>query len=68
MVGSSGWPKGTPEAIQRRLELYERETAPLVDYYRTRRANVVGIHADRTIDEVFHEIQEALDALEGRAA
>ena len=25
----------TPEAIQRRLELYERETAPLVEYYRT---------------------------------
>ena len=45
----------TPEAIERRLELYERETAPLVDYYRTHRANVVGIHADRTVDEVFRE-------------
>ena len=47
----------TPEAIQRRLELYERETAPLVEYYRSTRGNVVGIHADRTIDEVFHEIE-----------
>jgi adenylate kinase len=58
----------TPEAIQRRLELYERETAPLIEYYRTRQANVVGVHAAGTVDEVFHEIQEALDSLEGRAA
>jgi adenylate kinase len=50
----------TPEAIERRLELYERETAPLVEYYRSTRVNVVGIHADRTVDEVFHEIDEAL--------
>jgi adenylate kinase len=58
----------TPEAIQRRLELYDRETAPLVEYYRSHQANVVGIHADRTVDEVFHEIQQTLDSLEGRAA
>ena len=55
-----------PEAIKRRLELYERETAPLVEWYRTTRGNVVGIHADRTIDEVFHEITEALDSVEAR--
>jgi adenylate kinase len=58
----------TPEAIERRLELYERETAPLVDYYRTHQANVVGIHADRSIDEVFEEIRRVLDSVEGRAA
>jgi adenylate kinase len=50
----------TPEAIQRRLELYDRETAPLVEYYRSTRGNVVGVHADRTVDEVFHEIEDAL--------
>ena len=50
----------TPEAIHRRLELYDLETAPLVEYYRSTRVNVVGIHADRTVDEVFHEIEEAL--------
>jgi adenylate kinase len=57
----------TPEAIGRRLEVYDRETAPLVEYYRTTRGNVVGIHADRSIEEVFHEIQEALSAVEARA-
>jgi adenylate kinase len=57
----------TPEAIQRRWALYERETAPLVEYYRSTRGNVVGIHADRSIDEVFHEVREALDHLQTRA-
>jgi adenylate kinase len=56
----------TPEAIQRRLELWERETAPLSEYYRTTRGNVVGIHADRDIGAVWHEIQETLDSLNGR--
>ena len=54
----------TPEAIERRLELYERETAPLVEYYRSTRGNVVGIHADRTIEEVFHEIEQALEEVQ----
>jgi adenylate kinase len=60
-------PDDTPEAIENRLETYERETAPLVDYYRTRYGNVVGIHADRSVDEVFQEIQAALSAVEARA-
>ena len=60
-------PDDTPEAIQNRLETYERETAPLVEYYRTRHGNVVGIHADRSVEAVFHEIQEALSSVEARA-
>jgi len=60
-------PDDTPEVIQRRLETYDRETAPLVEYYRTTRGNVVGIHADRTVDEVFREIQESLQSVEARA-
>ena len=54
----------TPEAIGRRLELYEQETAPLIEYYRSTRGNVVGIHADRTIEEVFREIAESLDEVQ----
>ena len=57
----------TPEAMERRLELYDRETAPLVEYYRSTRGNVVGIHADRTIEDVFHEIQQSLSSVEARA-
>jgi adenylate kinase len=55
-----------PEAMVVRLDLYERETAPLIDYYRTHQANVVGIHADRAVDEVFAEIARSLESLEGR--
>jgi adenylate kinase len=66
-AADEGRPDDTPEVIQRRLDTYDRETAPLVEYYRTHRANVVGIHADRSIDAVFHEIEESLTALETRA-
>jgi adenylate kinase len=51
----------TPEAMHRRLDLYDRETAPLVEHYRATANNVVGIHGDRAIDEVFAEIQDALE-------
>jgi adenylate kinase len=66
-AASEGRSDDTPEAIQRRLELYDRETAPLVDYYRTHQANVVGIHADRSVDQVFHEIGATLSSVEARA-
>ena len=57
----------TPDAIRRRLELYEQETAPLIEYYRPTQVNVVGIHADRSIEEVFHEIEQSLTSVEARA-
>jgi adenylate kinase len=56
----------TPEAIERRLALYDRETAPLVEYYRTTHGNVCGIHGDRSIEEVFHEIEQTLDQVQRR--
>jgi adenylate kinase len=51
----------TPEAIARRLALYYEQTEPLVEHYRTRHGNVVGIHAERPIDEVYGEVQAALE-------
>jgi adenylate kinase len=50
----------TPEVIARRLELYHAETEPLVEHYRAQ-GIVVGIHADATVNEVFAEIQQALE-------
>jgi adenylate kinase len=55
----------TPEAIRRRLELYHDQTEPLVEHYRVK-GNVVGIHAERTEDAVFAEIQEALEQVGAR--
>jgi adenylate kinase len=57
----------TLEAIERRLALYDELTAPLVEYYRSTRGNVVGIHADRPIDQVFAEIRAGLDQVATRA-
>jgi adenylate kinase len=50
----------TPDAIRTRLALYRRETEPLVEYYRAQ-GNLIGIHGDRPPDEVFDEIQAALE-------
>jgi adenylate kinase len=50
----------TGEAIQRRLDTYHRETEPLIEYYRVR-GNLVPIHGDRSENEVFGEIQAALE-------
>ena len=57
----------TPEAIQRRLEIYDEQTAPLGEYYRSTRGNVVGIHAGRAVEEVFSEIRDALEQVAARA-
>jgi adenylate kinase len=50
----------TPEAIANRIDLYHRETKPLVSHYRLA-GNLVGIHGDRSENEVFAEIQDAVD-------
>ena|ERR1700694_368267 len=50
----------TPEAIEKRIELYHQETEPLVAHYRLA-GNLVGIHGDRLENEVFAELQKALD-------
>jgi adenylate kinase len=57
----------TPEAIRKRLALYRSETEPLIEWYRIR-ANVVTIHGDRSENEVFAQIEEALDQLGENAA
>jgi adenylate kinase len=50
----------TPEAIATRLERYHEETEPLIEHYRAT-GNLVGIHADRPINDVFAEIQRTLE-------
>ena len=50
----------TPEAIANRIDLYHRETKPLVSHYRLA-GNLVGIHGDRPENEVFAEIQQAVE-------
>lgn len=48
-----------PEAVRRRLEVYWRQTAPLIDYYR-RQGKLAEVDGHRSVDEVSDELQAAL--------
>jgi adenylate kinase len=56
----------TPEAIAHRLEVYHSKTEPVVEHYRVT-GKLVPLHADRSTDEVWLEIQQALDQVGARA-
>jgi adenylate kinase len=51
----------TEEAIQRRLDLYEEETAPLVDWYRKRDLLMV-VDGDGEADEVTARLVRAIES------
>ena len=48
-----------PEAVQRRIEVYQEETRPVLDFYRHREL-LVDIPGQDTVDGVFKRIVEAL--------
>ena len=50
----------TPAAIDTRIATYHRETEPIVEHYRTR-GHLVGIRGTGTVEEVFRQIQDALE-------
>jgi adenylate kinase len=52
----------TPEAIAKRLAVYHEQTEPIVEHYRAT-GKLVPLHAERTVEEVWAEIEDALDAL-----
>lgn len=50
----------TPDAINRRLDLYETQTAPLLDYY-GKDGRLVDVDGVGTPDEVFVRLTQAVD-------
>ena len=56
----------TPEVIAKRLATYHAETEPLAEYYLAT-GKLVKIHAERSIDDVWSEIAQALEQVEARA-
>jgi adenylate kinase len=62
-VAEEGRTDDSPEAITRRLAIYHRETAPLVQHYLPT-GKVVGIRGEGSVDEVWAEIQDALERVE----
>jgi adenylate kinase len=49
-----------PEAIRNRLEVYRRQTAPVIDWYRDQNQKVLKIDADAPVDEVTARAVKAL--------
>src|SRR5262249_36623060 len=55
-----------PAAIARRISVYPSKTEPVVEHYRVT-GKLVPLHAEREADEVWVEIQDALDQVGSRA-
>jgi adenylate kinase len=52
-------PDDTPETVKSRLEVYFRETAPLIEYYR-QRGVLAEINGQGDIENITARITEAL--------
>lgn len=50
----------TEETVKRRIEVYERQTSPLIDYYKAQ-GLLLDIDGSLDIDEVFGQIRRGLD-------
>lgn len=48
-----------PEIVRERIEVYLKQTAPLIDYYK-KQNKVVTIDGDKEIDKIFEDIKKVL--------
>jgi len=55
----------TPDVIDRRLATYHEQTEPIVGHYLAT-GKLVKVHAERSIDEVWAEISDALETVQSR--
>ena len=53
-------PDDRPEAVRRRLEVYEEQTAPLVRYYE-RQGKLRRVNGQQGIDQVATDLRKVLD-------
>lgn len=58
-------PDDAAETVRRRLEVYRKQTAPLIDYYERSDSRVHHIDGNRPVDEVQRTILEALGGCGG---
>jgi adenylate kinase len=49
-----------PASVRRRIEVYEQQTAPVIDWYRKNGPAIVSVNALGTLDEVSARAQSAL--------
>jgi adenylate kinase len=57
-----GRPDDSSEAIARRLAIYHEQTEPIVEHYRELHT-LVDLAAERSVDEVFAQVEDALTSL-----
>ncbi|MDP9262375.1 MAG: adenylate kinase [Actinomycetota bacterium] len=55
-----------PDAIDKRLATYHKETEPVVQHYLTS-GKLVQVHAERPIEDVWAEISDVLEQVQARA-
>lgn len=55
-------PDDTEEAINRRFDIYERETGPIIELFEKNALPVCNIDADHAIDQVHQAILQCIDA------
>lgn len=53
-------PDESEEAVQVRLETYNKQTKPLIDYY-TMKGTIININGDQPMEDVFKDIEKALE-------
>ncbi|MDE6442465.1 MAG: adenylate kinase [Clostridia bacterium] len=54
-------PDDNPQTVKTRLDTYEKNTAPLIDYYKAKGKLVTVVCGDKNPDEVFKAVCEVLD-------
>lgn len=52
----------SPEVINHRLDIYQKKTSPVVDYYREQGVPVIGVDGTGSIPEVHERIYKAVAA------
>jgi adenylate kinase len=56
-----------PETVERRLQVYLEQTAPLVAHYEAHPAKLTRIEADREMDGIYADFREAVAGRGGAA-
>ena len=52
----------TVETVSNRLDVYQKQTAPLLEYYR-QRGIVAEVNGEQSIDDVFKEIEQVIRSI-----
>ena len=53
-------PDESEEAVKVRLDTYEKQTRPLIDYY-TMKGTIININGDQSMEDVFKDIEKSLE-------